>query len=380
LCQLCSCAPACPPTTTDDRRRCRGQSSGRTRSHGLANTVLPPTPTPTPTPTPPTLSPTLIPTCTTPTCTTAITAASLPPAVSPNVLGPSPSCRPAYPHLFLCSLGVTLGLLVLGFLIAAIVYFQRQKKRKVCLGTLFLISQLNALQAWYGQMAEHYRNGGLPPWSTATADVGVGDGSVKAQMLPNNSPIQSSYPKAQYEKPTPFGVHGNLPAVQYSKTTDVTSDESATMPPTPITPSLSPQPQHSQHSGNTGSFEPYDGAPRVRHSIVYARSVGTPLQSPPLSLPHGTLAHHGGAIPSAMTHTTQTRPLASSTSRAPSFYGGALADPVTYNFLPTRPENVETSGSAQGPAYSGGPYSANEYPKDKEQEYAVPPAGNTTKQ
>jgi hypothetical protein len=266
-------------------------------------------------------------------------------------------------------------------------------------------------------MAGHYRNGGLPPWSTAT--VGVGDGSVKAQMLPNNSPIQGSYPKAQYENPTPFGVYGNLPAVPYSNTTDVTSDYSATIPPTPITPSLSPQPQNSQHSGITGSFEPYNGTPSVHHSIAYARSVATPTQTGPPSSP----------ISSAMSYATQTRPLSSPTHGAPSFYG-ALAPPVTYNSW-TRPENAAVSGSAQGPAhyggpdrgpehveasssaqspaysggpysandsppkgpdyveasssaqaptYSGGPYSANEYPKDKEQEYAVPPAGNPTKQ
>jgi hypothetical protein len=287
--------------------------------------------------------------------------------------------------LFLGSLGVALGLLAL--IIVAIIYFQRQKKRKVCLGALFLISQLNDLQVWYGQMAGHYRNGGLPPWSTAT--VGVGDGPVKAQMLSNTSPSQGSYPKAQYENPTPFGVYGNLPAAPYSNVTDVTSDYSATILPTPIAPSLSPQPQHSQYSGTTGSFGPYNSTPGVRHSIVYARSVAIPTQTGPASSPISGPA-------------TQTRPLASPTPGAPSPYGGALANPATYNSTPTRPENAETSGSAQGPAYYGGtdrgpehveasssaqapayfggPYSANEYPKDKDQGHAVPPTGNPTKQ
>jgi hypothetical protein len=297
-------------------------------------------------------------------------------------------------------------------------------------------------------MAEHYRSGGLPPWSTAT--VGVGDDSVKAQVLPNNAPTQGSYPKAQYEDPTPFGVYRNLPAVPYSNATGVTSDYSATIPPTPITPSLSPEPQHSQYSGSgaTASFEPYNSTPSVRHSIAYARSLATPTQT---ILPLSPKS-------SAMAYATQTRPLSSATYGAPSFYGGAQANPVTYNSPPPRPENaeapgsargpayyggadrgpghveasgfaralaysggpysandsppkgpdyveasgsaqappysggpysannakgpeyVEASGSVQAPAYSGGPYSANEYPKGKDQEYAVPPAGNPTKQ
>jgi hypothetical protein len=417
------------PTTTDGRRRWRGHTRSGTIAPTVAFISL------TLTPSPPTLPPPIpIPPGTTtttpiPPTTPSPTLQSVSP---PSMNSPHPpSCRPAYPPLFLCSLGVIFGLQALGFLIAAMVYFHRQKKRKVCLGALFLLTELNAPQAWYGQMAAHYRNGGLPPWATAT--VGVGDGSVKAQMLSNNSPTQGWYPKAQYENPTQFGVHGNLPTVPptvpYSNATGVTGYTSAdyhsaiTIPPTPVTPSLSPQPRHSQYSSTTGSFEPYNSTPNVRHSIVYARPVSTPTQTgPPSSPSHVTPAHHGSAPSSATSFATQARLPSSPTHGAPSFYGGALVNPVIYNSPPTRPENfeasgsarvpayygaphkgpehveassfaqapaysggphggleyVEASGSAQAPAYSGDPYSANEYPKGKE--YTVPPAGNPEKQ
>jgi hypothetical protein len=165
-------------------------------------------------------------------------------------------------------------------------------------------------------MAGHYRNGGLPPWSTTT--VGVGDGLVGAQMLSNTSPTQIPYPNAQYENPTQFGMYSNLPTVPYSNVTGVTGYTSGdyhsanAIPPAPVTTSLSPQPQRLQYSGTTGSFEPYDGTPGVRHFIVYARSVAAPTQTgPPLSPTRGPPANHGGAISSAMTYATQTHPLSS---------------------------------------------------------------------
>jgi len=71
------------------------------------------------------------------------------------------------------------------------------------------------------------------PWVAAI--VGVSD---KAQLSPNNSPTQSSYPNAQYENPARFGVHGNLPTASYTNVRDV-SDYT-------VTPPLSPQPRHSQ--------------------------------------------------------------------------------------------------------------------------------------
>jgi len=257
-------------------------------------------------------------------------------------------------------------------------------------------------------MAAHYHNGGLPPLVASTA--GVDD---KAQLSPNSTPSQSSYPKAQYENPTQFGVYGNLPSVPYTTVTDVTDYTG--------TPPLSPQPRHSQYSNTGSSFEPYHAAPTVRHSIVYARPLSTPTQTdPPTSSIHGTPIHHGGALPNAQTYATQPGSLSSPTHGVHSFYGGGQINAVTYNSPPRRPEYAEASGSAQdpvysggphgvpehveaggsvhalaytvdphsandlpatgpeyaeAPAYSGGPYGANEYPRGKDQEYTVPSAG-----
>jgi len=257
-------------------------------------------------------------------------------------------------------------------------------------------------------MAAHYHNGGLPPLVASTA--GVDD---KAQLSPNSTPSQSSYPKAQYENLTQFGVYGNLPSVPYTTVTDVTDYTG--------TPPLSPQPRHSQYSNTGSSFEPYHAAPTVRHSIVYARPLSTPTQTdPPTSSIHGTPIHHVGALPNAQTYPTQSGSLSSPTHGAHSFYGGGQINAVTYNSPPRRPEYAEASGSVQGPAYSGGlhrepehveasgpaqalaytgdphsandspatgpeyaeapaysggPYGANDYPRGKDQEYTVPSTG-----
>jgi len=219
-----------------------------------------------------------------------------------------------------CFIGVIFGLYAFGLIIAVIVFCLRQKKRMVCLGALFLISRLNTSQAWYGQMAAHYQNGGPPPWVAST--VGVGD---KAPLSPISSPTQGSYPKAQ------FGEYGNLPTVPYTNATDVTDVTDYTG-----TPSLSPQPQHSQYSNTASSSEPNNAAPTVRHSIVYARPLSTPTQTDqPTSSIHGIPAHHGGVIANAQTCATQTS-LLSPTHGAHSFYGGGQINAVTYNSAPEK--------------------------------------------
>ena len=207
-------------------------------------------------------------------------------------------------------------------------------------------------------MAAYYRNGGLPPCVAATA--GVGD---KAQLSPNSSPTQSSYPKAQYENPARFGQYGNPPTVPHTTVTDVT-DETGTLP-------LSPQPQQSQSSNTAIS----NAAPTVRHSIVYVRPLSTPTQTdPPTSSIHGTPAHHhGGAVPNAQTYATQTSSLSSPTHGAHSFYRGGQANTVTYNAAPKRPGNAEASGPAQGPAYSGGPHREAEHVEASGSAHNSPP-------
>jgi len=167
-------------------------------------------------------------------------------------------------------------------------------------------------------------------------------------LSPNNSPTQSSYPKAQYENPTQFGVYSDLSTAPYKAVTDVTDYTG--------TPSLSPQPQHSQYSNTASSFEPNNAAPTVRHSIVYARPLSIPTQTNrPTSSIHGTPAHHGGVLPNAQTYATQTSSLSSHTHGAHSFYGRGQINAVTYNSPSKRPEYAETSGPAQGPVHSGGP-------------------------
>ena len=120
------------------------------------------------------------------------------------------------------------------------------------------------------------------PWVAAI--VGVSD---KAQLSPNNSPNQSSYPKTQYENPARFGVYGKLPTASYTNVRDVS--DYTVMPPLP------PQTRHSQYIFELREFlQPYNAAPSMRHSTVYARPVSTPtLTDPPTSPIHGTPAHHG---------------------------------------------------------------------------------------
>ena len=223
-------------------------------------------------------------------------------------------------------------------------------------------------------MAEHYRNGGLPPWATPAVG-GVGDGSVKAPLLSNdynaNSGVtyplttpQNSDPRAQYGNPSQFGVYGNLPPSNaqstgpYSNTTGVTGYTAAsyhtanTISSTPPPPSLSPQPRHSQYSTITGSYEPHNAPSNVYNATPYATPYAPPAALPP-----------------------QFGPPSSPAPGTPAPYGDAPA----YDAPPNVPQYVEASGSAQAPAYSGGPYNANEYPKEKGWEYTAPPVEHPAK-
>ena len=161
----------------------------------------------------------------------------------------------------------------------------RRNERSASLHCVVPYQQANlnvvASQAWYGRMAEHYRNGGLPPWET-----GVGDGSVKSPLV---SPTQSAYPTPQYENPSQVSVYGNLPMTAYENPMCVTGytttshHTTKSVPPTPVTQSLSPQPQHSQYSGTP--FEPYNAPTNVGHSVLSPPFTGTPAQFSPTSSP-----------------------------------------------------------------------------------------------
>ena len=199
-------------------------------------------------------------------------------------------------------------------------------------------------------MAAYYRQGGLPPW--ATAPVGVGDGSIKSPLV---SPTQSAYPKGQDENSTQVSVYGNLPTIPYENPTGQIGYTAASSP-APVPQSLSPQPQHSLYSSTTGSSEPYSAPPTVSHSIVYAPFAGTPTQfNLPSSPAYGAPATHSAPAPSGT-------PVPPGTPAPP---GDAPSNAMTYDAPPYAPEYVEASGSAQAPAYSGGPDTANEYPKEK---------------
>ena len=336
-------------------------------------------------------------------------------------------------------------------------------------------------------MTAHYRNGDFPPWVTATATVGVGGGS--AQLSPNNSPTESSYPKVKHENMTQFGLYGNLPTVSYSNVTGITGPANYhtadTIPPTPVAQSFSPQSPHSQYSSTTGSFEPYNATPVVRHSIIYAPFAGAPTRDgPPSTLTHGTpgpvssqlLANnsptqssypktnhenptqfgmHGNLptvpypnatgvtgytavhyhtantippIPVTQAFSPQSQysqypgttgsvkphnetpnvhhsilyaPFAASSTQigppvppkdgAPATHSRTLANRVTYNPSPRgpeyaeasvsaqAPEHAEASVSAQAPVYLGGTYNANANPKGKDHENTVLPTGNPKK-
>ena len=87
------------------------------------------------------IPPTTIPLCTITTTTASHTSFSVSSAF--RQLAPSPLVpHPAYPLFVSCSLGVIFGLKALSLIIVAIVYYKRQKKRKVCLIALSPVSQL----------------------------------------------------------------------------------------------------------------------------------------------------------------------------------------------------------------------------------------------
>ena len=221
-------------------------------------------------------------------------------------------------------------------------------------------------------MAAHYRNGGLPPWATPGVGV-VGDGSVKSPLLPHdynaNSGVtyplttpQNSNPHTPYGNPTQFGVYGNLPpsntqsTTPYSNATGVTGYTAATyhtanntLPTSPPPQSLSPQPRHSQYSTTTGFSEPYNAPQNMYNAAPYAAPTALPTQfGPPSSPAPGTPAPYG--------------------------------DAPAYDSPASGPQYAAASGSAQAPAYSGGAYNANEYPKEKGWEYTAPPAEHPAKQ
>ena len=64
------------------------------------------------------------------------------------------------------------------------------------------LQKCTGLQAWYGPMAAHYRNGGLPPWAAG----GGGPGAVKAPLMSNdyNAGSGVTYPPTN-SGPTQFG-------------------------------------------------------------------------------------------------------------------------------------------------------------------------------
>ena len=247
-----------------------------------------------------------------------------------------------------------------------------------------------ASQAWYGRIATHYRNGGLPPATTATGGVGdnsvnaqplpnspptessyVGGGPVMAQLSPNNSPTESSFPRSNHENPTQFGVHGNLPTVPYPNTTGVTGytvvhyHTAETIPPIPVTQAFSPQSQHSQYPDTTGSVKPHNATPNVHHSILYAPFAASSTQiGPPLPPKHGAPATHSRTLSNGATYN-------------PSPKGPEHAEA---SVSAQAPEYAEASVSAQAPVYPDGTYNANENPKGEDHENTVLPTGNPEKQ
>ena len=194
-------------------------------------------------------------------------------------------------------------------------------------------------------MATHYRNGGLPPWATATVGVG-GVGDSKAPLSPNDYKVNSGVtpPLTQNEKPSQFGVYdsntqSNATGYGYTATTYHTAD---TIPQTPPPQTLSPHSQYSRYSPSPASFEPYNASANL-NATPYAPPAAPPTQySAPSSPPPGT--------------------------------------PAPYDSPPKEPPYAEASGSAPAPSYSGGPYGANEYPKEKGWEYTSPPAEHPPKQ
>jgi len=199
-------------------------------------------------------------------------------------------------------------------------------------------------------MAAHYRNGGGPPWATATVAVsGFGDGSVKAPLHNNYNatsgiayPIthnaQNPGPQAQYNNPSQFGVYGNLPPSNtqptgpYSNAIGQTGYTAATYPNANSVPlSPPPQPRHSHYSTTTAPnvYNTTPNAPPTQYGAPSAPAPGTP---------------------------------------------GPYDAAPTYDSTLKAPPHAEASGSTPAPSYSGAPYDANQYPKEKGWEYTAPPA------
>ena len=215
-------------------------------------------------------------------------------------------------------------------------------------------------------MAEHYRNGGLPP--------GVSDGSIKAPLLPNDYNAHSgmTYPPSQHDNSShQFGVYGGLPPSAtlstnpYSNSTGVTAatyHTANTIPNTSPPQSLSPQPRFSQYSTTTSSFEPYNPPPTMHHTNPYAAPAVPPT-------------HYGTPSPPSTQYGAPSRPPtqygapSSPTPSTPAPYGDAPA----YDAPPRTSQYAQASGSSSAPAYSGGAYGPNEYPKEKGWEYTAPP-------
>jgi len=73
-------------------------------------------------------------------------------------------------------------------------------------------------------MAAHYRNGGLPPWATATVVVsGIGDGSVAQQLqckfghdLPDHSQHPEFRPSSPVQQPIPIWHVRQPPSLQHT--------------------------------------------------------------------------------------------------------------------------------------------------------------------
>jgi len=210
-------------------------------------------------------------------------------------------------------------------------------------------------------MAAHYRNGGLPPWATATVVVnGIGDGSVKAPLHNNYNtssgmtyPIthntQNPGPQAQYNNPSQFGMYGNLPP----------SNTQSTGP-------------YSSATGQTGYM-----------ATTYHTANGVPLSPPPQSLsPQPRHSHYS---------TTMASNVYNATPNAPPTQDGAPSAPApgtpapfdtapAYDSTPKEPPHAGAGGSTPAPSYSGAPYDANEYPKEKGWEYTATPAEHPPKQ
>ena len=230
-------------------------------------------------------------------------------------------------------------------------------------------------------MAAHYRNGGLPPWATG------GGGSVKAPLLSNDYnagsgvtyPPMNSDPKAQCENPTQFGVYGNVPPSNtqttgpYSNTTGYTRASyhtAASVPPTPPPQSFTPQPQpqtigsHSQYT-STASYEPY-GAPGVH--------------SPP--------PNAYNALPNANAYNPPPGPYAPPSTGPAQYSAPAPPSPgvqspqsaVPAYESPTKGHGYPEPSGSHLPAYSGGTFTAYDYPKEKGWEYTSPPVGSPPKQ